>query len=77
MTVMTRPFGTARVSRPGARWLILLALLLVPLGACSSGQECDTCTTDDDCDAGRVCSKFSDGSQRCGSGTGDTECRVR
>jgi len=51
--------------------------LLLPLGACSSGQECDTCKSDDDCETGRVCSTFSDGSQRCGSGTGETECRVR
>jgi len=60
-----------------ARGLVLLVLLVLPMGACSSGGECDTCSSDDDCNAGFVCSTFSDGSQRCGSGTGDTECRVR
>ena len=60
-----------------AKGLVLLALLVVSLGACSSGEECDTCSSDEDCNAGMVCSRFSDGSQRCGSGTGDTECRVR
>jgi hypothetical protein len=24
-----------------------------------------------------VCSRFSDGSQRCGSGLGETNCKVR
>ena len=57
--------------------LLLLAVLVVPLGACSSGEECDTCTSDDDCATGTVCATFSDGSMRCGSGVGETSCRVR
>jgi hypothetical protein len=56
----------------------LLVLLTLPLGSCgSSGDECDTCSSDDDCNSGLVCSKFSDGSQRCGSGLGATNCRTR
>ena len=39
--------------------------------------ECDTCSTDEDCEAGFVCSTFSDGSQRCGSGLGASTCKVR
>ena len=59
-----------------ARWLLLAASLMLSLGACSSGEECDKCTSDDDCNAGLVCSTFDDGSTRCGTGTGTT-CRVR
>jgi hypothetical protein len=56
----------------------LLLLLTVPIGSCgSSGQECDRCSSDTDCTAGLVCSSFSDGSRRCGSGLGETNCRVR
>ena len=56
----------------------LLVLLTLPLGSCgSSGDECDTCSSDDDCKSGLVCSKFSDGSQRCGTGVGATSCRTR
>ena len=56
----------------------LLVLLALPIGSCgSSGQECDRCSTDSDCSAGLVCSRFSDGSQRCGSGLGETNCKVR
>jgi len=56
----------------------LLLLLTLPLGSCgSSGDECDTCSSDDDCKSGLVCSKFSDGSQRCGTGLGATSCRTR
>jgi len=66
---MTR---TRRLSR-----LLLLLLLAVPFAGCgSSGDECDTCSSDDDCKAGLVCSTFSDGSKRCGTGLG-TSCRVR
>jgi hypothetical protein len=60
-----------------ARFLALLLLAALPLAACSSGNECDTCTKDSDCNSGFVCSKFSDGSQRCGTGTGASTCRVR
>jgi len=57
-------------------WGLLLALAL-PMSACGSeGEECDRCSSDNDCTGGLVCSSFSDGSQRCGTGTG-TECRVR
>jgi hypothetical protein len=56
----------------------LLVLLALPLAGCgSSGDECDTCSSDDDCTSGLVCSKFSDGSQRCASGLGATSCRTR
>lgn len=56
----------------------LVMLLTLPLGSCgSSGDECDTCSSDDDCKAGLVCSTFSDGSQRCASGVGATSCRTR
>jgi hypothetical protein len=56
----------------------LLVLLTLPLGSCgSSGDECDKCSSDDDCKSGLVCSKFSDGSQRCGTGVGATSCRTR
>jgi hypothetical protein len=58
--------------------MALLVLLTLPLGSCgSSGDECDTCSSDDDCKSGLVCSKFSDGSQRCASGLGATSCRTR
>jgi hypothetical protein len=57
--------------------LLILVLLAVPLVACSNGGECETCTSDDDCQTGFVCSTFSDGSQRCGSGVGASSCRVR
>ena len=59
-----------------ARWL-LLTLTLGLVVACSKGDECDTCTEDSDCTAGFVCSTFSDGSMRCGTGTGASTCRVR
>jgi hypothetical protein len=56
----------------------LLVMLALPIGSCgSSGEECDRCSSDQDCTAGLVCSSFSDGSSRCGSGTGETNCRVR
>jgi hypothetical protein len=63
----------------GSRRLFAIALLLaLPFAGCgSSGEECDTCTSDDDCKAGLVCTSFSDGSRRCGSGVGATSCRVR
>jgi len=58
-------------------WLAGLVLAVLPLAGCSSGGECETCTADADCKAGFFCSKFSDGSSRCGSGMGATTCRVR
>jgi len=58
--------------------LALLLMLALPFAGCgSTGDECDTCSSDDDCKAGLVCSTFGDGSRRCGSGIGDTTCRVR
>ena len=59
------------------RLLALLSVLVLPVLGCNSGDECDTCSSDDDCEAGFVCSTFSDGSQRCGSGVGASSCRVR
>jgi hypothetical protein len=59
------------------RRILLPLVLALPLLACSSGDECETCTQDSDCQAGFVCSRFSDGSQRCGTGTGASTCRVR
>jgi hypothetical protein len=56
----------------------LLLMLALPIASCgSTGEECDRCSSDQDCTAGFVCSSFSDGSRRCGSGTGETNCRVR
>ncbi len=58
--------------------LLLLLLLALPAGSCkSTGEECDSCSSDGDCKSGLVCSTFSDGSKRCGSGVGATNCRVR
>ncbi len=60
------------------RFALLLALATLPLLAgCSKGDECQTCSSDDDCSAGFFCSRFDDGSTRCGSGVGATTCRVR
>lgn len=55
--------------------LLVLAALLPACGG--SGGECDHCSSDDDCNSGLVCSTFDDGSKRCGSGIGATNCRVR
>jgi hypothetical protein len=64
------------MTRP--RWLLVLVLALMPIvSSCTKGNECDTCQTDADCQDGFLCSDFSDGSQRCGSGVGGTNCRVR
>ena len=58
-------------------WGLVLVLAL-PLSSCGSdGGECDSCSSDDDCTAGLVCSSFSDGSRRCASGLGETSCKVR
>ena len=71
--------GTVRSIRSTLpRWVFLLLLFVaLPMMGCNSGDECDTCSTDADCEAGFVCSTFSDGSQRCGSGLGASTCKVR
>ena len=71
--------GTVRSIRAALpRWVLLLLMFVaLPMVGCNSGDECDTCSTDEDCEAGFVCSTFSDGSQRCGSGLGASTCKVR
>ena len=65
-------------SRSTRGLLLLLVLIALPIGSCgSSGGECDSCSSDADCKSGLTCAKFSDGSQRCASGAGTTQCRVR
>lgn len=56
--------------------LILAVLFALPLLSCSDGGECDSCSSDDDCNQGLTCRRFTDGSQRCGSGEGTTQCRT-
>ena len=56
--------------------LVLALLCALPLMGCSDDGECDSCSSDDDCKQGLVCVRFGDGSQRCGSGEGTTQCRV-
>jgi len=56
---------------------VLLILTCLPLLGCDNGGECDKCSSDQDCKAGFVCSNFSDGSRRCGSGLGASSCQVR
>jgi hypothetical protein len=80
--LMVHPFASSRPGRKPFLFALLPLLALTVLGCKSDGSECDTCTTDADCKAGLVCSNFKndDGSsagQRCGSGTGATQCRVR
>ena len=57
--------------------LLLILLLVLPWLGCTKGQECDRCNSDEDCKSGFVCTAFSDGSKRCGTGVGATTCRVR
>lgn len=59
------------------RFVLAALALALPLATCSKGSECDVCQSDTDCKDGFVCSHFSDGSNRCGSGLGATQCRVR
>lgn len=73
--VLAKMRSTGRSSL--GRLLLLMILLVLPLAACNSGDECDTCSSDDDCQTGFVCSTFSDGSMRCGTGVGASTCRVR
>lgn len=58
------------------RSILLLLLAALPALACTSGDECDTCSEDSDCKDGLTCTGFSDGSKRCGSGAGATTCRT-
>lgn len=59
------------------RHAAVLILATLPLGACRTGaDECDKCSSDDDCRSGFVCSTFDDGSKRCGSGVGFTQCKT-
>ena len=61
----------------GRYLLALLILSSLPAAGCdSTGAECDSCSSDDDCTSGLVCSTFDDGSKRCGTGLG-TSCHVR
>jgi hypothetical protein len=60
-----------------SRWIVALALAALPFLGCTKGNECDTCSSDSDCKKDLTCSRFNDGSQRCGSGQGATTCRVR
>ncbi len=60
-----------------SRWLMLLVLAVMPFASCTKGNECDRCSSDQDCKDGFFCSSFDDGSKRCGSGLGATTCRVR
>jgi Cys-rich repeat protein len=57
--------------------LLMVLLLVLPWLGCAAGQECDRCSSDSDCKSGFVCTSFSDGSKRCGTGVGATTCRVR
>jgi hypothetical protein len=71
------PLNAPAHARP-PRLLLALSLCAALLGtACSSGDECDKCSSDDDCKSGLVCSTFNDGSRRCASGIGATNCRTR
>jgi hypothetical protein len=57
------------------RAILILLLAALPVLACSSGDECDSCDSDDDCQGGLVCARFNDGSMHCASGLGATQCR--
>ena len=57
--------------------LPVLLMLALGLCGCTQKEECEACSSDDDCAAGLVCSTFDDGSRRCGQGTGATFCPMR
>jgi hypothetical protein len=68
------------MNRTRFRRLLVACVISFPLiGSCSSGgDECDVCTTDDDCKAGLVCASFTgEDTKRCATGLGNTVCRVR
>ena len=62
------------------RLLLLTLMAALPVLGCSSGEECDTCDDDTDCEEGLVCRNFLDGDEvvgkRCSSGVGATQCRM-
>ena len=67
---------------PGRHLRIAALLLLTVANGCTKGDECDRCSSDDDCRQGWVCGELTpvdgrDVGKRCVSGVGDTECRVR
>jgi len=69
--------GVNLTRRLSSRGRLLALVVLLAIGGAGCSEECDTCMSDDDCEAGLVCSSFSDGSRRCASGVGATTCRVR
>jgi hypothetical protein len=73
-------FSRASVRKAVRSWrgVLLGSILTLSFAGCgdSKGSECALCTTDDECVAsGLVCVPFGDGSKRCGSGNGSTQCR--
>ena len=48
--------------------LLLVLVLVLPWLGCTKGNECDRCSSDDDCKQGFVCNSFSDGSIEDGGG---------
>jgi hypothetical protein len=54
-----------RLRQLAAALAIVAPLLLT---ACSSGQKCDECSGDSDCDSGKgyICERYEDGNNRCG-----------
>lgn len=61
-----------------SRFLSVVALVVSTATGCvveSSGDNCDPCDSDSDCDAGRTCSPFEGGEWLCAD-EGTTECMV-
>jgi hypothetical protein len=61
---------------------VVALVLSLALSGCTKGEECDRCSSDDDCREGWVCGELSPVNgesvgKRCVSGIGETECRVR
>lgn len=59
------------------RYALIGLLVGLPLVSCAKADECEACSSDDDCRSGLVCSQFDDGLRRCGTGTGATTCFQR
>ncbi len=72
-----RPSDPTR-GRSLALWLLVVSALAA-LACTTQGEECAPCSSDQDCAGGYVCSSFSDGISRCGTGNSasPTYCRVR